>query len=57
VLSRINGIYTLPQILTMLPGPKLYNQLIIHNLLQRGIIKLRESQAVVRFSGQRSLTP
>jgi hypothetical protein len=52
VLSRINGIYTLPQVLALLPGPKLYNQLIIHNLLQRGIIKLRESQAVVRFSGQ-----
>jgi len=52
VLSRINGIYTLPQILTMLPGPKLYNQLIIHNLIQRGIVKLRESQAVVKFSGK-----
>jgi len=51
-LSRINGIYTLPQVLALLPGPRLYNQLIIRNLLQRGIIKLRESQAVVRFSGQ-----
>ena len=54
VLSRINGIYTLPQVLALLPGPKLYNQLIIRNLLQRGIIKLRESQAVVRFSGPRA---
>jgi hypothetical protein len=57
VLSRINGIYTLPQILTLLPGPRLYNQLIIHNLIQRGIVKLRESQAVVRFSGQRPPRP
>lgn len=57
VLSRINGVYTLPQILTLLPGPRLYNRLIIHNLIQRGIVKLRESQAVVRFSGQRPRTP
>jgi hypothetical protein len=53
VLSRINGIYTVPQILTLLPGAKLFNQLIIHGLLQRGIVKLRESQAVVRYSSVR----
>ena len=46
VLSRINGLYTLPQILPQLPGSKLKNQLIIHNLMQRGIIKVQESRAV-----------
>jgi hypothetical protein len=53
VLSRITGMYTVAQILTMLPGAKLYNQLIIHNLLQRGVIKLRESQQVVKHPGIR----
>lgn len=48
VLSRINGLYTLPQILPQLPGSKLKNQLIIHNLMQRGIIKVQESRAVGR---------
>ena len=53
VLSRINGMYTLAQILALLPGARLYNQLIIHNLLQRGVIKLRESQQVVKHPGIR----
>ncbi|HLE60874.1 MAG TPA: DUF4388 domain-containing protein [Thermoanaerobaculaceae bacterium] len=53
VLSRINGMYTVAQILALVPGAKLYNQLIIHNLLQRGVIKLRESQQVVKHPGIR----
>jgi len=52
VLSRINGMYTVAQILAVLPGEKLYNGLIIHNLLQRGVVKLRESQQVVRHPGE-----
>jgi hypothetical protein len=52
-LSRINGIYTVAQILALLPGARLHNQLIIHNLLQRGVIKLRESQEVVKHAGFR----
>jgi Domain of unknown function (DUF4388) len=51
VLSRVNGRYTVTQILTLLPGGKLYNQLIIHNLIQRGVLKLRESQELVRHPG------
>ncbi len=51
VLSRINGMYTVAQVLTLVPGAKLYNQLILHNLLQRGVIKLRESQEVVKHPG------
>jgi hypothetical protein len=53
VLSRINGMYTVAQVLTLVPGAKLYNQLILHNLLQRGVIKLRESQEVVKHPGMR----
>jgi hypothetical protein len=53
VLSRINGMYTVAQVLTLVPGVKLYNQLILHNLLQRGVIKLRESQEVVKHPGMR----
>jgi len=51
VLSRVNGRYTMSQILALLPGGKLYNQLIIHNLIQRGVLKLRESQELVRHPG------
>jgi len=51
VLSRVNGRYTVTQILALLPGGKLYNQLIIHNLIQRGVLKLRESQELVRHPG------
>ena len=49
VLSRINGIYTMTQVLSQLPGDKLYSQLIIYSLIQRGVVKLRESQAVVTY--------
>jgi hypothetical protein len=44
-------VYTLPQVLAQLPGSKLFNMLIVHSLLQRGVIKLRESQAVARYQG------
>ena len=36
------------------PGSKLKNQLIIHNLMQRGIIKIQESRAVLRREGSGS---
>jgi hypothetical protein len=49
VLSRINGIYTMTQVLSQLPGDKLYNQLVIFSLIQRGVVKLRESQAVTSY--------
>ena len=51
VLSRVNGVYTLPQILAQLPGLRLFNILVVNSLLQRGVIKLRESQAVARYQG------
>ncbi len=51
VLSRINGRYTVHQILALLPGAKLHNQLIIRNLIQRGVVQLRESQEIARHQG------
>jgi hypothetical protein len=49
VLSRINGVYTLPQVLAQLPGPRLKNQVIIHGLMHRGIVKVQESRSLSRF--------
>ena len=51
VLSRINGRYTVNQILALLPGVRLHNQLIIRNLIQRGVVQLRESQEIARHQG------
>lgn len=48
-LSRVNGVYTLQQILNLLPGNRLYNQLILYRLVQRGIIKF-SSGAVPTFA-------
>lgn len=53
VISRINGQYTVSQILSVLPGVALYNLLIVHNLIQRGVVKTRESQSVVKYRGFR----
>lgn len=53
ILSRINGLYTMQQILTQLPGAKLRNQLVIYGLMQRGIIKLQESRAVSKYQSVR----
>lgn len=49
VLSRVNGRYTLPQILTLFPGEKLLGRLIVYALLQQGILKFRESQALEKL--------
>jgi hypothetical protein len=54
VISRINGNYTVTQVLNLLPGAALYNMLIIRSLIQRGVVKTRESQAVARYKAFRS---
>lgn len=46
ILSRVNGRYTLTQVLALFPGDKLLGRLIVYTLLQQGILKFRESQAV-----------
>lgn len=49
VLSRVNGRYTLPQVLALFPGEKLLGRLIVYSLLQQGILKFRESQAIEKL--------
>jgi hypothetical protein len=56
VLSRITGIYTIDQVLRQLPGSKLNNRIIIHNLIRRGLVKPREATSVKRFQDIRKLT-
>ncbi len=40
LFSRINGTYTVDQILSLLPGSPLEHRLVIHGLLGRGIIRV-----------------
>ena len=49
VLSRINGFFSLPQILAQLPGDRMRNLLNLHNLLRRGIIRVQRSRGVSKF--------
>lgn len=43
LLSRITGAYTVEQILAMLPGSPFGHRLVIHGLMDRGVIKVREN--------------
>jgi len=52
VLSRINGRYTVEQVLNQLPGSELHNRVILHNLLRRGLIKARDATSVRRYRGR-----
>lgn len=49
VLSRINGYYSVQEVLSQLPGSQLHNRVIVHNLLRRGLIKVRAATAVRRY--------
>ncbi len=42
LLSRINGAYTVEQILSLLPGSPLGHRLVIHALLRREVIRVKE---------------
>jgi hypothetical protein len=42
LLSRINGTYSLGQILKMIPGSELENKLLVNDLLQRGVVRHSE---------------
>jgi hypothetical protein len=44
LLSRINGAYTIEQILSILPGSPLEHRLVIHGLMGRGIIRVTRAQ-------------
>jgi len=42
LLSRINGIYTLGEILKLVPGERVENLLLVHDLVTRGLVRLRQ---------------
>jgi hypothetical protein len=43
LLSRINGVYSLGEILKMLPGSRLESRLMVDGLIQREVIRLKDS--------------
>lgn len=49
VLSRITGRYTVHEVLSQLPGSPLLNRTIVHNLVRRGLVKVRAATAVRRY--------
>lgn len=49
VLSRITGRYTVDEVLNQLPGSRLLNRTIVHNLIRRGLVKVRAATAVRRY--------
>ena len=55
LLSRINGRYTVAEVLTMAPGSPLDNRLMMDGFLQRNIVRLRSEQEV-HHPGRRKAT-
>ncbi len=49
VLSRINGRYSVDQVLSQLPGTRLNNRVILHNLLRRSLISVRPATGMARY--------
>jgi hypothetical protein len=43
LLSRINGSYSLGEILKVVPGSELENKLLVNNLVQRGVVRPEET--------------
>ena len=54
VLSRINGMYTLREVLSQLPGSPLHNRVVLHNLIRRGLVKARDTTQVQRYRAGRA---
>lgn len=46
LLSRINGMYTLGEILKMVPGSPIENLLLVDGLLRRNVIRVRATSAI-----------
>jgi len=42
LLSRINGVYTLGEILKVLPARSSKNRLMLHELIERSIVRLKD---------------
>jgi hypothetical protein len=57
VLSRINGRYSMEEVLSQLPGSRLTNRVLVHNLFRRGLIKMRDITAVKRWRSVPPLEP
>jgi len=57
VLSRINGRYSMEEVLSQLPGSRLTNRVLVHNLFRRGMVKMRDNTAVKRYRSTPPLDP
>jgi hypothetical protein len=53
VLSRINGVYSVREVLSQLPGSALHNRVVLHNLIRRGLVKTRDTTGVQRYRANR----
>ena len=42
LLSRVNGVYTLGEILKMIPGTTTEGRLMVHDLVQQGVLRLKD---------------
>jgi len=49
VLSRVNGTYTVDEVLRQLPGSMLFNRAVLLNLLRQDLVKLRQVTSIRRF--------
>ncbi|MCP4896554.1 MAG: DUF4388 domain-containing protein [bacterium] len=49
VLSRVNGVYTVQDVLSQLPGSELQNWVIVHNLVRRGLVEVRNITTMTVF--------
>jgi hypothetical protein len=56
ILSRVNSIYTVNEVLNQLPGSALQNKAILHNLWRRGLVKVRDATGVKLYRDDRRLT-
>lgn len=50
IISRVDGRYTVQQTLAQFPGDRLLGRLIVHELLQQGILKLTAQKGLARTS-------
>jgi hypothetical protein len=48
IISRVDGRYTIPQTLSQFPGDRLLARLIVHELVQQGILKLTAFKGLAR---------
>ncbi len=49
VLSRVTGRYSTEEVLRQLPGSRLGNRVLLHDLLRRKLVKVRDATSVSRY--------